>query len=308
MTSRKALTQIFILCRDRLEFAREAIRSAIEQDVSNIEVIVSDNSEHDTVGEMIKAEFPEVVYIRRYPALSSTSHFCKVLNESNADYIVLFHDDDILAPGYVRAMRAAFEVNPSVIAVGCNANILRNTTLTTNLFMGQSLSDDIFLTSVEEMLDSYLSFNKYRAAPFPGYMYRRAAIEGLYLNDNNGGKHADVTFLIDIIKRGHFLWLVQPLMQYRMHDANDSTMENVGHRLRLLRYIYKNSRLRPRSQAIEEFRYRYLLRWWRSAIKHNNANMHQWRISIIFNYLLRQTIIFAFTKPGFWKRIFSTWR
>jgi hypothetical protein len=227
-----------------------------------------------------------------------------VIEESRAEHVVLFHDDDVLDRGYVRTMRAALDAHPDVVAVGCNAKVLRDTTPTDSLFM-TLLAHDVVVNSAEELLDFYLRFNKHRAAPFPGYMYRRTAIEGLYLNARDGGKHADVTFLMNILGRGHFLWLAKPLMQYRMHGTNDSAVEHVGQRLRLLRYIYGHTSIGPRSPAVQEFRFRYWARWWRSASKRGDARMHRWRKRIVFAYLWRQALRFALTKPGLWVRIAS---
>lgn len=303
-TSEPKRTQIYILCRDRLNYAREAIRSAVEQDIDDVEIIVSDNSDDDAVGEMIAAEFPGVTYIRRSPVLNALSHFRTVIEESGAEYVVLFHDDDVLDPGYVRTMRAALDAQPDIVAVGCNAKVLRDTTPTNHLFM-MALAHNVVLTTAEQLLDFYLRFNKHRAAPFPGYMYRQTAIEGLYLDSRDGGKHADVTFLMKLIERGNFLWLAKPLMQYRMHSTNDSAVEHVGQRLRLLRYIYRHTSIGPQSEAVQEFRFRYWARWWRLARKHGDARLHRWRRRIVFAYLWRQVLRFAFSKPGFWLRIAS---
>ncbi len=286
-----------------MDYAREAISSAVGQDAGNIEVVVSDNSENDAVGQMVSAEFPNVTYIRRRPALDALQHFKGVIEESSADEVVLFHDDDILDPSYVRTMRNALATHPDTVAVGCNAKILRETTRTDTLFM--TMLDDIVLTDVEQLLDFYLRFDKNRPAPFPGYMYRRSAIKGLYLEPRDGGKHADVTFLMKAISRGHFLWLAKPLMQYRMHGTNDSAVENVGHRLRLLRYIYRQTSLGPKSQAVQEFRFRYWARWLRAASKNDKKHLHRWRKRVVFDYLWRQVLRYALKKPGFWHRITS---
>lgn len=299
-----ARTQIYILCRDRPEFAREAVRSALQQDFDEVEVVVSDNSEQDAVGDMVGKEFPGVTYIRRQPALDPLQHFRVVIEESNAEHVVFFHDDDILCSDYVRTMRETLDAHPDVVAVGCNANILRGTTLTGGLFMNTP-ARDVVLQNQEELLDFYMRFNSHRAAPFPGYMYRRATIDGLCLNSQDGGKHADVTFLMNIIRRGNLYWLSRPLMHYRMHATNDSAIESVGQRLRLLRYIYRHTSIGPKSAAVEEFRFRYWIRWWVLMSKTGAASLYQWRRRIVFAYLWRQTFRFALTKTGLWTRILN---
>lgn len=300
----KARTQIYILCRDRPEFAREAIRSAVQQDADDVEVVVSDNSEYDIVGDMVAKVFPGVTYIRRRPSLDPLKHFRVVIEESIAEHVVMFHDDDVLYSDYVRTMRATLDSNPDIVAVGCNATILRGTTLTDRLFMTTAVHD-VVLKNAEELLAYYMRFNSHRAAPFPGYMYRRTAIDGLYLDAHDGGKHADVTFLMNVIERGNLYWLLSPLMQYRMHGTNDSSIENVGQRLRLLRYIYRHTSILPKSEAVQEFRFRYWVRWWRLISKHGDVHRYNWRRRIVFTYLWRQAIRLTLTKTGLWVRIAS---
>jgi hypothetical protein len=300
----KARTQIYILCRDRPEFAKEAVRSAIKQDVDDVEVIVSDNSEHDIVGDMVAKVFPGVTYIRRRPALQPLQHFRVVIEDSTAEHVVMFHDDDVLYSNYVRTMRTTLDSHPDIVAVGCNARILRGTSLTDRLFMTRAVHD-VVLKNAEELLDFYMRFNSHRPAPFPGYMYRKTAIDGLYLDAQNGGKHADVTFLMNVIGRGNLYWVSSPLMQYRMHGTNDSSIENVGQRLRLLRYIYRYTSILPKSDAVQEFRFRYWVRWWRLTSKHGDVRRYHWRKHIIFTYLWRQALRFALTKSGLWVRVIS---
>jgi GT2 family glycosyltransferase len=297
-------TQIYILCRDRLEYAREAISSAVNQNVTGIQVVVSDNSEGDAVGNMISAEFPDVTYIRRRPALDALEHFFLVMRESNAEYVVFFHDDDVLDEGYVLMMRTALQVHPNIVAVGCNAKVLRDKRYTDNFYMTK-FTNDIFLTRSEELLDYYFRFNNHRAAPFSGYMYRRSAIEGLCVEINDGGKYNDVIFLIKLIARGNIFWLAKSLMHYRMHGSNDSVVENVGHRLRLLRYVYKNTNIKRKSEAVQEFKFRYWSRWWLSKKMWKNTIEHKWRRRIVLSFLCGQAIRFMLTKPGFWLRLLS---
>ena len=301
----KARTQIYILCRDRPEFAREAIRSAVLQDTDDVEVVVSDNSEYDIVGDMVAKVFPRVTYIRRRPSLDSLQHFRVVIEESIAEHLVMFHDDDVLYSDYVRTTRAILDSTPDIVAVGCNARILRGTTLTDRLFMATAVHD-VVLKNAEQLLAFYMRFNSHRAAPFSGYMYRRNAIDGLYLDAHDGGKHADVTFLMNVIGRGNLYWLLSPLMQYRMHGTNDSSIENVGQRLRLMRFIYRHTSILPKSEAVQEFRFRYWVRWWRLIRKHGDVRQYHWRKRIVFNYLWRQALRFSLTKTGLWVRIASS--
>lgn len=292
-----ARVQIYILSRDRPAYFRQALVSALAQDNPGVEVVVSDNSEQDAIQGLVAAEFPQVRYVRRCPALPALAHFRAVIEESSAEYVVLFHDDDILAPEYVRAMLQAMEQNPEVGATCCNAWVIRGEERTGRTVMGMFRRERRML-SPEELLAPYMTFMGMGPAPFPGYMYRRRFLDGLYLDAAHGGKYSDVSFLVKLVKRAPILWLPQVLMSYRVHEQNDGVTEEVGQRMSLLRYIYANTRITRQSKMVAEFRFRYWIRWWRGK----QRVLHAWRRRVVRRYLIINTLKLMLTHPGLWLR------
>lgn len=293
--------QIFLLSRDRPDYLREALQSALAQSGERIEVIVSDNSEREEVARMLAAEFPGVRCIRRSPPLGAFDHFQAVINAATADLVVMFHDDDVLLDGYADALRGRLDADSSLTAACCNATILRGTRVTTECFAPAG-RNDLHLREPEDLLSEYFSLSPKGPAPFPGYMYRRTMIQGLGLDPRHGGKYSDVSFLLKVLRRGPMLWLKAPLIRYRIHGHNDSATEAVGQRLRLLRYVYASTAVDRRSPLVAQYRYRYWTDWWRGA---SASQQQPWRRHVVRRFLIASTISYALTRTTLWRRSFA---
>ncbi len=300
--------QLFILSRDRLDFCRETVASAVAQTYKNLQIIVSDNSEKEEVSEMLAREFPSVVLIRRKPSLPALSHFNKLIDEAVAPLMVLFHDDDILELDYVSKMVALLQKNLDVSAAGCNARIIRNNQLTRQRFMGDFKGNQ-FLRNEIDFLEPYLSLSLISPAPFPGYMYRTNIIKGLGLYFNDGGKHADVSFLASIISRAPILWTDECLFRYRFHENNDSNVELIADRLAWLRYLYRRIGIAPKSDIAIGYKYLYWLSW----LKKENPRLGFFELFCILRsrrrtigsrFVLAFSCRIAFTRISYWRRAF----
>lgn len=295
--------QLYILSRDRPEYLRQTLASALTEMSDTVEIIVSDNSEGDDVEHMVSRMFPSVSYVRRRPALQALDHFKTVIAESSAEFVVYFHDDDVILPGFVATLRDALVARPELGAVACNATVMMDDTVTSLRVMGDC-RDACEIASVEALITPYLRVIGPKPAPFPGYMYRRRWLDGLYLNPVEGGKHADLAFLMGVLRRAPMLWLPEPKMLYRVHGGNDSRVESIGQRLRLLRHIYRESSITPRSAAVAEYRFIYWLNWWR-AERRRPATSRRRCYRTISKYLLIMGCRLGITHPSLGRKLFT---
>lgn len=287
--------QIILLSRDRPNYLREALQSALSQLGERIEVIVSDNSDSEDVSRMLAKEFPTVSCIRRKPTLSFIEHVGAVIDSATADLLVMFHDDDVMLEGYVRKLRNSLDADPTLAAVCCDAIIMRKGQSSKERF-GISRRTDLRIHRQEELLREYFTLSLKGPAPFPGYMYRRVFIQGLYLDPSQGGKYSDVSFLLKVLQRGSFIWFNEPLIKYRIHSQNESGSEAVGQRLRLLRYIYTTSNINKKSPLIDNYRYKFWINWLRSSEVKN----WPWRKKVVLRNVLIRTAIYFITNKNIW--------
>lgn len=219
---------IFVLSYNRPQFIVEALNSILNQDHTDFELIVSENSPNDSVIQTLNSLNlnNRLQIIRRNPSLSSLEHFALVLKEAKVfDYCMLFHDDDVMLPGCLKKLMAAIEADPAASAVACNALILKNSTRTADL-LSPYITKDIRITGQAQLINRYI-FKHLSHPPFPAYIYRTQFLKELKLDPADGGKYSDVSFLVKLVKRGPFYWLAEPLIEYRQHSKNDSVQLNL---------------------------------------------------------------------------------
>lgn len=229
---------IYLLCHNRPDDARRAMLTILTQFDKVFNLIVSDNSSDDRVERLVCNEFPGVTYIRRQPMLTALAHFNQCINEDESDYFCLFHDDDVLKPDFVTAMKKLIQSHPSAIAFGCNSFIEEFDRLTPNLFFKSDRQVDL-IKNARALATRYFARSQSGIAPFPGYIYNRKMVGDIRF-PVAGGKYADVAWLLSLANQGPIVWLNQALMTYRLHTGNDSNAESRRDRLSLLAYLKKN--------------------------------------------------------------------
>jgi glycosyltransferase involved in cell wall biosynthesis len=292
----QAQTTVYILTRDRAALLRQALTSVLAQDVA-VHIRVSDNSVGSETQIMLSQYFPQVVCLRRLPPLSSQEHFNAVLSEASTEFLVMFHDDDVMLPGFVRTLQATLVANLRSVAVGCNAGRLQMQNVVPGTVMG-AFNKALKLASPKDLLRFYFTRGEIGPAPFPAYMYRTKATRDLTLERSQGGKYSDVSFLLKLLERGPILWLPEVFMYYRYHGANDSAIPDMNDAAMLIRFVRKRYALDRRSAEIAEFRLRCWLQWLLYLRgKPELAARYPWRRAAVWHAVVCGLPALAFKRP-----------
>lgn len=101
---------IVIPTRERGQYLRHSVRTALEIDDDNIEIIVSDNASSDGTKELMK-EFDDnrLVYVNTGARLSMRQNFETAFKASTGDYLIYFGDDDGMLPKQFPYLRQLLE-------------------------------------------------------------------------------------------------------------------------------------------------------------------------------------------------------
>ena len=234
-----AKLSIYILCHNRPDYAKLAIDSVLNQTNHNFRLVISDNSSNDELYRLVKTEFPSLEIRRRIPSIPSTDHFNKCITEIDTDYFCLFHDDDLMGSAYVDTMLKTIERHPHAIAYSCNAEIIDGH----DVPKGESYDSgtiDLVIDNPRALAGRYFSRYPNGIAPFPAYIYRSEIAKAIPINPETGGKYSDVTWLLEISKRGSFVWNSEKLIRYRIHSTSDGGFESTRDRLRLLGFLKRS--------------------------------------------------------------------
>lgn len=248
------MIQIFILTHNRPDLVIHSLDSVLNQRTGtcSYEIIISDNSTNDETQDIISKLYSgkkSLIYLRRSP-MSSIDHFNTILSEVTAEFFVLFHDDDIMYSNMIDALFNEMQGDDKLLAVGCNAKLVKNSKISNNFFTAKT---DLQLNTVDQLVLNYLSPCH---APFPSYMYRKYVAKNIRLDMRKGGKYCDVSFLLDIASKGNIKMLREPLMNYYLHDGQDSASLDCEQQDQLIKYILNVSSFTKKSSLIMKYRLR----------------------------------------------------
>lgn len=103
--------------RNRCEYVVRAVRSALAQTYSDIEVIASDNaSTDDTARRLQEFDDPRLKLIVQPTNIGLAGNFNTCLNAATGDGFLMLSDDDILAPDAIERLSEPFRHPPDGIA------------------------------------------------------------------------------------------------------------------------------------------------------------------------------------------------
>ena len=100
-----ALISVVIPTRSRPETLDATLRSAVEQDFDNYEIIVSDNNSEDNTREVVeRVGSGKVRYFNTGKRLSMCDNWEFALTHVTGEYVIFIGDDDAIMPGGLRLL------------------------------------------------------------------------------------------------------------------------------------------------------------------------------------------------------------
>jgi len=243
--------EIFVQTHNRPNVVGAAIQSVLDQEFCDFKLVVSDSSNNSLTSTLLENFVDErLSYVRRDSALSPIGHLNLILSEVKADYFMVFHDDDMMLPNCLGELMEAFNSNNRLVAVGANA---RN--LVDGIAKGRTLKsrNDVLIRNPRELFTPY---TKYRSSlvPFDSYMYRKVVAQKVKADCQEGGKHADVTFLLNVSSLGEIRWIAKPLILYGTHSGQGSATNNFLDRMGLIYAVCKKADYSRRDEAMVKYR------------------------------------------------------
>jgi glycosyltransferase involved in cell wall biosynthesis len=110
------LVDIGIPTRERPELVRQAIESVLAQTYPNWRLVVSENGLGGGETEAVVGEYlsdPRISYVATgVTDLGGADNWTKLIQQGDAPYVALLHDDDLWDPGWLALRVGFFERNP----------------------------------------------------------------------------------------------------------------------------------------------------------------------------------------------------
>ena len=260
-----------------------ALKSFLNQTIDDFEIVISDNSTNNQTQNLLKKiQNQRFVYIKR-GNLTSNKHFQQVYRESidsSCKYFIFFHDDDFVEKNYVETMLMHIKTS-NTGAVGCNGYFIKNNKRTKKIMR---IKKNIKFASSENFLEYYMSIKETDISPYPSYIFNKEAVKTFF--GVSIGKYSDVAQLATIVQRHNLMWISSPLVNYRIHDKQDSFTECISDRIRLISFLINRKLLDSNNPILKDYKFRYLLK------KIRTSKLTPKKRKVIFKYLVANSIVF----------------
>jgi glycosyltransferase involved in cell wall biosynthesis len=223
---------VFILSYNRAEFLRETLESFAAQTLQDFRLIVLDNASTDHTPHVVN-EFSKQRAIRFHQNPSNIGfidNFLQVGTLAEADWVMAFHDDDILHPLYLEYAMAALDQNSRCRLVASNYTNTSNPSLKT-LSAKNPTQDNWAFTHAANFASFCFTLNKVH---FGSAIYHRDSLRKITKEQLNPfGKIADRPVMIETLRQGGEAVVFKfPFVQYRLHASQDSQSPDSGPFLR----------------------------------------------------------------------------
>lgn len=101
---------IVIPTRERSQYLRHSVQTALQIDDANVEIVVSDNASSDGTQELIhEFDDPRLVYVNTGTRMSMRENFEYAFQATTGEYLVFFGDDDGILPRQFKFLRQLLE-------------------------------------------------------------------------------------------------------------------------------------------------------------------------------------------------------
>ena len=197
---------VIIPCRNGARIVGEAVRSALAQTEPPLEVFVVDDASSDGTSEAARAAGARVL---RTETRRNAGGARNIGIEASRGDVFAFLDADVVAPAdWLERVRAAFEHNPDIVAVGGSVR---------NGRPGVWGDLDLYLNH-SEWIGGRPSFKG--LIPTLGVAYRRDAVGPVRFVETNLGE--DASFGAAVLARGGKLWYDPEIVMTHRHERLDA--------------------------------------------------------------------------------------
>ncbi len=202
---------------------RQALRSALAQTMSNIEIIVTDDSGGDLREVVESFGDPRLRFYPNSARLGFAGNHCRAIGLTRGDYVAFLHDDDQWEADYLSRAASILDRNPEVGLVLCGAVEVDG--------------EDKVLGERPARMEPGLQSDPIAKFTSSGFMMMLPSVSlfrGAALESNKRPWPdviaADATMFIDVARSGWKVhYLAQPLVRYRVHAQQIGT-DDLAHR------------------------------------------------------------------------------
>lgn len=220
---KKCTIEAFILTYNRKDFLKDSIQSLLNQTVENLKITVMDNGSSDGTEELVhelQQSHTNLFYHKR-EINNPEENLRDAINLAQKDYLILFHDDDILHPDYLKNAISVINRYPKVSIV---SNVYKEYTNPNNENWEKVSKNFYYCKDKNEFVDYLCYMQKFA---FCSVIYKTSNLKELVNNmpdEKRFGKVGDKPFVVDTMHENDaaIIFKDKHLLRYRVHAGQDT--------------------------------------------------------------------------------------
>lgn len=162
---------VVIPTRERCETLLYTLRTCVDQDYENFEIVVSDNASLDKTREVVESfHDSRIRYVNTGRRVSMSENFDFGLSQVSEGFVMMMGDDDGLFPGAIKRVDSIINKYnvKAVISSSCSYCWPNHPSETSRNIMMWSANADTEIRNTREWLDKMLAFKSFYTFDLPG--------------------------------------------------------------------------------------------------------------------------------------------
>lgn len=215
--------EIFVLTYNRSDLLKQTLVSICNQTEKGFRIIVLDNNSTDNTSDVVNSFKKFNVELNKSTKnIGGIKNLIRAKKLASRKYVMVFHDDDLMHPDYIKVALSFISNNPGVAMVGSTMSFEENPQ---NKDWPKFNNKAIYCKNQKEF--TKILFNGF-CFHFGSAIYRTDLFKSIPFESEVYGKILDRPFLINIVEHGSVYVLKDPYIRYRHHSNQDSLDNKSG--------------------------------------------------------------------------------
>jgi len=223
MKARNERLEVFLLTYNRAAFLTQTLENLCRQNVGRFPVTVLDNGSTDNTPQVVENFRDFGVQLKRNDKnVSAAENFARAQELAVREWVLVFHDDDLLHPDYLNTALALAEKYPDAVLAGSGMSFEEHPSPDS---WPRCQGDHVCCPQTQDFAALL-----YEGFPFHfgSALYRTEFFKTQQIKWEVYGKVADRPFLLDIARNGSVIVLKEAYVKYRCHPGQDSAENYSG--------------------------------------------------------------------------------
>lgn len=208
--------EIFIITYNRWNLLYDTIQSFYNQTTNTVSITVIDNGSSVKPDYDVEDIFNLNLKLIRLEENDQFNVWTVIKNIVSKDWLMVFHDDDLLHPEYIKSILSLISNNPKADVIGCATSTFTNKPKKIRIKKLKYLNCRSKSQFVNELISGF-------PLSFCSVVYKTSSFLDNSFDHKKYGKIGDRPFVINMIKEnGSGLLIKNKLIYTRLHKNQDS--------------------------------------------------------------------------------------